>query len=1036
MSDGSGTGSASLGQYQFLAWARQGLVATLTNPDNGGTLPVRASSAVALTVSAMGATPVSDQVPAITVETFGPGDVIGIDPRHVVRTEPRDSTTNFEPNYLAAIEFDTPDFPWLFTPAGPAGDRLRPWLVLIALKPAEYSVVPGVPQPLPAIDVTGLAGLQPLDDSWNWAHVQVAGTAGLAATLASQPAAVISRLLCPRRLDPETTYTAFVVPAFEAGRQAGLGLDVDSLTTTGPAWTSSTTAPLRLPVYYQFQFYTSDQGDFESLVRALTPVTLGPGIGQRPMAVDDPSGSFPSGGAPLGLPGALQSLATQTTAWPDPDKTSFQTAMQALVTRMQPVADNPSGPDPQVVPPLYGAWQAGTFTVTPGGTGWLDELSLDPRNRTAAGLGTQVVQAGLTALLASAWQQVAGIEQANALLRGAQLARGVLSQLHAGLAAATTDTQLTLTTPLHAQLLAGPAAASGTAASTVRAAIGASRLPALLLSPAARRLTSPVSAIRRRQVSLGGVPGSLVGRINANTATIVPPPATPPGLVSIEGMGAAPPVSPTGPPVVSPPVPPTVSPVGPPAATPSVLPISVVVRMSLFTRQAITLVPPHPDFATTVPPTALPVPAVTLPVAGTADSAQAALFRSALAPLADAWQAAAPDPTLAPALDAAQLSQTILAKLDPAVTVPARALSMITVASGLAWHPADPIRTIMAAPAFPQPTYAPLAGLSPQYVLPGVDQVPANSVGLVQADHAFIEAYMVGLSHEMARQLLWVGYPTDGMGTYFRQFWDVSKYVPVPTDPTNPAQLAELLLDIPPINTWPLALGLGSHDNRTGVPPDNIALLIRGDLLRRYPDAIIYAAKAKLANGQRVIDTTDERYPIYAGSLPGDITFIGFNLSPADAQGGTTAAPEGFFFVFQQHPSGPRFGLEPSAAGTVTQWSDLAWTNFATTTVTTTVTTTAGAASRPAVTPVLAEPDYLPPWAPWRLPSAVFTTVLGQVSLPSFLSASAAPQNVQLASTGTSDAQNTWGADAAQTAYITLRLPFRIAIHASLMVPS
>jgi hypothetical protein len=291
----------------------------------------------------------------------------------------------------------------------------------------------------------------------------------------------------------------------------------------------------------------------------------------------------------------------------------------------------------------------------------------------------------------------------------------------------------------------------------------------------------------------------------------------------------------------------------------------------------------------------------------------------------------------------------------------------------------------------------------------------------------------------MARQLLWAGYPTDGMGTYFRQFWDVSKYVPVPTDPTNPAQLAELLLDIPPINTWPLALGLGSHDNRTGpasesTASDNIALLIRGDLLRRYPDAIIYAAKAKLVSGQRVIDTTDERYPIYAGSLPGDITFIGFNLSPADAQGGTTAAPEGFFFVFQQHPSGPRFGLEPSAAATVTQWSDLAWTNFATAAASTATTDTA---SRPAVTPVLAEPAYLPPWAPWRLSSSVFTTVLGQVALPSFLSASAAPQNVQLGTAGNpADAQNSWGADAAQTAYITLRLPFRVAIHASLMVPS
>ena len=115
----------------------------------------------------------------------------------------------------------------------------------------------------------------------------------------------------------------------------------------------------------------------------------------------------------------------------------------------------------------------------------------------------------------------------------------------------------------------------------------------------------------------------------------------------------------------------------------------------------------------------------------------------------------------------------------------------------------------MAAPTFPQPMYAPLRDLSTDYILPGADQVPPNSVALLQANHAFIEAYMVGLNHEMARQLLWAGYPTDCMGTYFRQFWDVSEYVPQPSDPTDPAALAELLKDIPPITTWPLSGPLG-----------------------------------------------------------------------------------------------------------------------------------------------------------------------------------------------------------------------------------
>jgi hypothetical protein len=1042
----SNGGTNSLGRYHFLAWARQGVVATLTNPDYGGSLPPRGAMQAGLTVTAGGASPASAQIPAVSVQTFGPGDVIGLDPRHVVRTEPRDSTTNFEPNYLAGIEFDTPDFPWLFTPAAPAGDRLRPWVVLVVLKVSEYNLVPGAPQPLPAVDVTATGALPSLEDSWNWAHVQVSGDGGLVATLTSQPAAVISRLLCPRRLDPETAYTAFAVPAFEIGRQAGLGADVSALTSADPAWTTGTTAPLRLPFYYRFDFHTSDQGDFESLVRRLTPTKLGPGIGQRPLGVDSAAPDFPSAGPPLGLPGALQSLATQPTPWPDPGKTNFQTAMQGLVNRIQPVVDNPEAPDPEVVPPIYGAWQAGVLSVSATGLTWLDELNLDPRYRTMGGMGTQVVQSELTSLMASAWQQVAGIEQANALLKRAQLARATLTMVHGQLATASSTTVLTTTAPLHARLLASPV--------TVLAAIAASRVPVRLLSPTARRLTSAGGAIRRRQKSSGASIGSVVEGVNANRFAVVPPPAPPGAMVSIESLSDR------------------MAPVWaqwfPIILRATVRDVSVRVTIDVegtkaplgiaaLTPQAIAQVPPNPTFSITSPPATPDAAGATTPgaaatpaategseaspgtgsaaaagSAGTADSAEAARFRQAMLPVAGAWQSPAPDPPLAPALSIDEISQGIVTKLDPAVTVAARIASQLHIGPGLNWDPPDPVRTIMAAPALPQPMYEPLRDLSPQYIMPGVNDVPADSVGLVESNHAFIEAYMVGLSYEMARQLLWAGYPTDCMGTYFRQFWDVSKYVPQATDPTDPAQLSELLKDIPPITKWPLPGALGTHENRTGIPADNVVLLIRGELLRRYPDAVIYAAKAKLSGDQRVIDETDERYPIFSGSLPGDITFIGFNLSPADAKGGTPSSPEGFFFVFQQHPSGPRFGLEPTAASTVTQWSDLAWTNFAV--PQTTTSERAAPSSAGGAAPLVELPAYLPPWAPWRLASSVFGTVLGSTALPDFLTSELVPTGVAIA--GTDDTANSWGADAAQTAYITLRLPFRIAVHADLMVPS
>ena len=51
------------------------------------------------------------------MQLVGPGDIVGINRRAVVRTEPRNGVTDFEPNYLAFIEFYDEDFPWRYTPA-------------------------------------------------------------------------------------------------------------------------------------------------------------------------------------------------------------------------------------------------------------------------------------------------------------------------------------------------------------------------------------------------------------------------------------------------------------------------------------------------------------------------------------------------------------------------------------------------------------------------------------------------------------------------------------------------------------------------------------------------------------------------------------------------------------------------------------------------------------------------------------------------------------------------------------------------------
>jgi hypothetical protein len=1054
--------TTSLGRYHFLAWTRRGIEADLNSKDTGGQLDARATLGVQVRLAANGVTAAS-QPSVMNVQLYGPGDIIGIDVRHVVRTEPREFTTNFEPNYLCAIDFDAADFPWLFTPAAPNGDKLRPWLALIALKDGEFVPPAHAPNPLPVIQVLKASTLPDLADSWNWAHTQVGGDTPLADAISSTPGAVISRLICPRRLDPETSYTAFLVPAFDVGAQAGMGQTVASGAKANPAWDTRAEAPLSLPVYYKFQFHTSDAGDFESLVRALTPRVLPITVGQRPMDVSQPGMGIPSAGTPLGLEGALAAVGVTPTPWVDPPKTAFQSAVETFIDQPAAMTDDPANPapnDPVVAAPIYGRWLAAVQSVDRSAAGWVNELNLDPRNRSAAGMGTEVVQTNSTQLMASAWLQVEGILKANQTLRQAQLARATLQQIQrTRLTPVQPPTLVTVTAPLHARLLASP--------TTILATVRASRVPARMLSPTFRRLTRP----RRR---LGETPNTrtpMLTRVNSGELVFAPPPTPPNGLVSIDqvtGQVAA--SLPAPAPVTTPPswwiwflaalmlvsllLALLAVALGLSLVALAVLAIAVALALGVWSTFPTTTASPLPAGLTVggmTPGTVAAVPPLpgfqvnpsgVAPAAGPApgsgpDTPAAIAFRSATSDLFGYVVQQPVDPPQAPPLDLAALQSTLLARLDPVSTVARRIQAQISFASSFQWKFTDPLEPIMAAPVFPQPMYVPLRDYSKQYVLPGAELVPANTLGLLAANHAFIEAYMTGLNHEMGRQLLWYGYPTDQRGSCFRQFWDVSAYVPQPGDPNDPAALAELLKDIPPINTWPTPTSLGEHPNRPNMVVDNVVLLIRGELLKRYPNAIIYAGKAKKVastaadpNG-RVLDPTDERYPIFRGTLKDDMTFLGFNLSVADAYGGTPASPEGFFFVFQQQPSEPRFGLEPSeAAPTTTHWADLAWTNFELSTTQT--------------SPVFKLPDLgntarggLLNNTPRRLASQVFRFVLDSYTLPDFLKPGVQPQRTAIVSDASNpeDADSRWGQNSAQTAYVLLRMPFRILIHADMMLP-
>ena len=118
-----------------------------------------------------------------------------------------------------------------FQPATDGARRLRPWICLIVIPKERATFKTNPQQPLPAL-TCALEELPDLDQSWAWAHAQI--VAEQRSTPDPSPRATLqqlsttirnarSRLLAPRRLDPNTAYYACLVPTYDVGRKAGLG---------------------------------------------------------------------------------------------------------------------------------------------------------------------------------------------------------------------------------------------------------------------------------------------------------------------------------------------------------------------------------------------------------------------------------------------------------------------------------------------------------------------------------------------------------------------------------------------------------------------------------------------------------------------------------------------------------------------------------------------------------------------------------------------------------------------------------------------
>ena len=966
---------ADSANYVFLPWVRQGAAAGIKTED----MTADQKSVVSVMVNLrINDAPAFDQ----PVRLYGPGDVIGIDQQQIVRTEPRPQSTDFEPNYFPAIEFDRPDFPWLFTPGkANAAGKLRPWLCLVVVRKQEgVTIRVDRNLPLPVLEISSALRdleLPNLSESWAWAHVQVARTAldekSLRGSLGGDPALTVSRLLCPRRLDPLTDYAACLVPAFELGRRAGLGDSItpdDEKVPLAPAWVvkSSPAKPVTLPIYFHWDFRTGSGGDFESLAVRLKALKLSADAGRRPMDITHPGFETPgmppdAGKIEIGLEGALRAVRSQPNPsqpdeWKDRVRTPFQAALQKIVNTPWDVATKETPDDPIVGPPIYGCWQAARHKVetnppTPATSlNWLDELNLDPRHRAAAALGTQVVQTQQEQLVASAWEQLGEIERLNQMRRQAQLGRAVNGAYHSRhFSNFSQETLLKVLAPAQSRLVVEPAKAGQTRA-LLSQQIVQSRVPSNAISAPLRRLASPRGVVSSRFVSVGAAPISIIAKLNTMTflgAFVIKQT----GLVTLDRVSA----NQTGQ-------------FGTPLKT-----------SILYGRiaQAITIAntPPLANFS--IAPEGTQRSLLNFS-AGPPDSADASLFRTAVKTHQDYLTQLFQPPKTPPAtqqqtnLFDKDTNRLLLESVNPEKTIYARVRASQLIPSN-AEPSVDQLEQILAAPSFPQPMYEALRDLSQDFLFSGLELVLPDTVAMLETNPEFVESFLVGLNAEMSSELLWRNFPTDQRSTFFRQFWDTS---------VNDAQF-----DIEAIATWN-GRHLGQNAPNTS---GRVVLVIRGELLRRYPNTVIYAARAFKPTPTSQLDVSrqpkDELPPLFRGTLKPDVTFLGFDLTRDQALGKTPKDPEGWFFVIQQQPTEPRFGLDvadfetPPQPPLLNTWNDLSWRHFVKT-----------EAELKALAHASAE--------------AVLPT-----------------QTLQ---------GRTWGKSSAHQAFITLQRPVRIAIHARQMI--
>jgi hypothetical protein len=1124
--------SVKINTYSFLPWLRQGIANNIKTQDLDSSIKVRAGVNVSLTLRGEGIDTTETETISKDVAIYGPGDIIGIQSKAVIKTEPHNWITNFEPNYLPYIDFYDEDFPWRYTPAAPnnALGRLRPWIILVVLREDEFKDGKNIAgKPLPYIEVPDASNVFPqAEQLWAWAHVHInedivkldddietndlnSVLPRFREVLKENPDLAYSRIICPRKLDANTAYHAFLIPVFESGRLAGLGLNpeeklnaIAELHATYSAWQTyaekSEFEPESYPYYYRWYFRTGTVGDFEYLVRLLEPRPIDSRVGRRDIDVQEP-GSNIDGikdealGGVLKLGGALKlpfdSLNEEEQAdvikydnWAEPYPHRFQRDVAAFInlsddySKKKPADANrdteipkiKEDQDPLITPPLYGRWHAmvqrlleeSDRTLTVPNKNWIHELNLDPRWRVSAGIGTKVVQDKQEEFMDSAWGQVGDVLEANRKIRLARLAKATSSVFYnkhiVAMKERGFEKVMGFTAPLQKRVLAK--------GSTIFYRVNTSRISHAAVSTPMRRIVRPRSRLMRLLPFDDNIrPDNLFDRINKEDVHSAPPKEVPKTVPTLDDISGA--LKPKNVPrfilellskypwlqylslVLAGVLLIALLVLGLVGLWRTILVSIIILSVYLFTllrkwtrqvqeaesvleknqtRAAVDNLPKSPNFRIS------DIHEGFEPSMGYTDAPEAIRYKNALRDTYGFVQVSGQVGEIPHFgdLNINVIVNETLNGIDPELTIPRLVLNDIQIPKEIKEFISEEFNEVMAYPEINIPMYKPLLDISAELFLPNINYVAQNSISLVETNQKFIESYMVGLNHEFARELLWREYPTDQRGTYFRQFWDVSGYLSA--EPLDDEALKERLRDIPPLHRWSRLSNLGDHDYREeqGDKEEETVLVIRGELLKKYPTAVIYAHRAEWQRKKDgTIDNTKERLlvpltegelnnpprykvktPLYEAKSDPDIYFFGFDITIREAKGGTGEDPQddpGWFFVVKERPGEPRFGLDLKRDGDLNVWNDLAWED-----VMPGAAPNAFISINPSMTAITLNDPHCDPSDPLHN-----------------------PELEEKCSQYDEDMHLTWNKNmnAAEVAYILFQVPVLVAIHASEMLP-